>query len=139
MGIEVYPAKAIWAQAVRSSTQTIPDVTTTVITYTAKNDPWGMINTGTGTVTLPVAGFWSFSLIWSFNADVANWNHCAINNTTASVAIASLRTASGPYINTVSGNLYCAKGDIISASMYADTASGATLNYARMTAVLLGT
>jgi microcystin-dependent protein len=130
----------LWAQGVRTTNLTIPDVSTTVVSgFTAETDPYNIFNTSTGKFTLPVAGLWQFGVLWSFSADVANWNHHAINNETKFVTIASLRTANGPYINTLSGMLECSANDVVSFSMYADTASGATMNYCRFTAVLLGT
>lgn len=130
----------LWAQGVRTTNLTIPDVSTTVVSgFTAETDPYNIFNTSTGKFTLPVAGLWQFGVLWSFSTDVANWNHHAINNETKFVTIASLRTANGPYINTLSGMLECSANDVVSFSMYADTASGATMNYCRFTAVLLGT
>lgn len=130
----------LWAEGRKTTTQTIPDVTSTNITsYSAETDPYGFFNTTTGKFTLPVAGLWNFSFFWQFNADTTNWNHTAINNETKVVPIAALRTASGPYANSLSGMLECSAGDVISAGIFADTASGATLNYARFNAALIGT
>ena len=130
----------LWAEGRKTTTKTIPDVTSTTIdSFNAETDPYGMFNTSTGKFTLPVAGLWQFSVLWSFNADVANWNHHSINNETTGTAVASLRTASGPYINTLSAMQECAAGNVISFGIFADTASGATLNYCRFNAALIGT
>jgi hypothetical protein len=50
----------IFAQGVRTSNQTIP-YTETTVTYTAETDSSSMLNTGTGVLTVPVAGLWLFS------------------------------------------------------------------------------
>ena len=130
MAINKYQS-TIWFQGERTTSLTIPDVTTTTITYVNEIDPFNMFNAGTGVATLPVGGLWFFSFIWTFASDVANWNHAGIVNTTTGITVATLRTASGPYYNTVSGSLRCAAGNTITTSMYADTASGTTMSSAR--------
>ena len=133
------PEGRIWCEGRRTSNQSISDVTSTVITYTAETDRWNMLNTGTGKITLPVAGLWGFSAQISWATDFANWQHASILNETASVTVASLRTASGPYQVSLSGVLSCAANDVMSVSVFQDSTGAQNVGYARFNATLVGT
>lgn len=133
------PEGRIWCEGRRTSNQSISDVTSTVITYTDETDRWNMLNTGTGKITLPVAGLWGFSAQISWATDFANWQHASILNETASVTVASLRTASGPYQVSLSGVLSCAANDVMSVSVFQDSTGAQNVGYARFNATLVGT
>jgi hypothetical protein len=137
MAINKYQ-QTMWAEGIKTTNQTIPDVTSTVVnTFTTKIDLYNFFNSSTGKFTIPVAGLWNFSVMWSMSADTANWNHHSILNETAGTTVAASRTAYGPYIGSLSGMQVCAVGNLISFSIFMDTASGVTMNYCRFNAALL--
>jgi len=133
------PDGRVWVQGVRTSNQSVSDITSTVITYTAETDRFNMLDTGTGKVTLPVAGLWEFSAQISWATDFANWQHASILNETAGTTVASLRTASGPYQVSLSGLMSCSASDVMSVSVFQDSTGSQNVAYARFVANLVGT
>ena len=133
------PDGRVWVQGVRTSNQSVSDITSTVITYTAETDRFNMLDTGTGKVTLPVAGLWVFSAQISWATDFANWQHASILNETAGTTVASLRTASGPYQVSLSGLMSCSASDVMSVSVFQDSTGSQNVAYARFVANLVGT
>ena len=133
------PDGRVWVQGVRTSNQSVSDITSTVITYTAETDRFNMLDTGTGKVTLPVAGLWEFSAQISWATDFANWQHASILNETAGTTVASLRTASGPYQVSLSGLMSCSASDVMSVSVFQDSTGSQDVAYARFVANLVGT
>lgn len=135
----ISPEGRIWCQGTRTTNQSISDATSTVITYTTETDRWNMLNTGTGKITIPLAGLWEFSAQISWDTDFANWQHASISNETAGATVASLRTASGPHQVSLSGMLSCAANDVISVGVFQDSVGAQNIAYARFTANLVGT
>ena len=124
-----------FAVGTRASNQAIAYNTDTTVTYTAETDPQGMLNTGTGVLTVPVAGLWLFSA--HLGREVANnpLDYGMIRSVSGTATIAYR-----PYVSTFHTltTLYLASaGETFDVRTNCYTAGGTNLATARFAAVLL--
>ncbi len=109
----------------RSASQSISDASETTLTYDAETDPLGMLNSGTGVVTIPATGLWLLSLWAVWGASFTGFTECLVRTTAGTLLASDKKTADGweggySSLTTVA---YLTAGTTIDARLYQDSTS----------------